>query len=322
MSVIKLAGVIFATTVVSSGSAGAQVQVYPNKPVRIVTAAPGASMDLVARVTAHGLSTLWTQPVVVENRAGGGGVIAADTVAKASPDGYTLLTYTAAVVILPFLKKGVPFDPVKDFAPVSLATSSPNVLVVHPSLTANSVQELIGLARAQRGKLNYSSSGTGSGMHLSVELLKSMAEVDIVHIGYKSTAQALNDTVSGRVHLAIPSASTVMPHVRAGRLKALAVTSGRPSPLAPGLPTVAASGVPGYESELIVGIWVPAKTPRALIDKLNRDIARVLNQPDSKERLITGAEVIASSPQHFANVIDRERTKLGKVIKDAGIRDE
>ncbi len=300
----------------------AQTPAYPSKTIRMVTAGPGASMDLVARVVAEGLTTSLGQSVVVENRDGAGGIIAGDMVAKSAPDGYTLLTYTSALVILPFLRKNVPFDPVKDLSPITLATRSPNVVVVHPSVPANSIQELVALAKAKPRTLNYSSAGTGSSTHLSAELLKSMAEIDLVHILYKSTAPALNDLVSGQVQVSVPSASTVMPHVKAGRLKALAVTSAQPSQLAPGLPTVAAAGVPGYESELMVGLWAPGKTPAALINRLNREIVQVLNQPAAKGRLLTGAEIVGSSPEQFAQVIDRERARLGKVITEAGISAE
>jgi tripartite-type tricarboxylate transporter receptor subunit TctC len=307
---------------IAPGISLAQAPNYPTKPIRIVTSGPGASMDLVARVTAEGLTGTLGQAVVVENRDGAGGIIAGDLVAKAAPDGYTLLTYTTAMVILPFLRKNVPFDPVTDLSPITLATSSPNVIVVHPSVPVNSLQELITLAKGKPRTLNYSSAGTGSSTHLSAELFKSMAGIDMVHILYKSTAPALNDLISGQVQVSVPSASTVMPHVKAGRLKALAVTSARVSPLAAGLPTVATSGVPGYESELLVGLWAPGKTPPALINRLNTEIVKVLNQPASKGRLLTGAEIVASSPEQFAQVIERERARLGKVIKEANISAE
>ena len=307
---------------VAPGLAAAQAPSYPTKPVRIVTSGPGASMDLVARVVADGLGPNLGQSVIVENRDGAGGIIAGDLVAKAAPDGYTLLTYTTAMVILPFLRKNVPFDPVRDLSPITLATSSPNIIVVHPSVPVNSVQDLIALAKAKPRTLNYSSAGTGSSTHLSAELFKSLAEIDMVHILYKSTAPAMNDLISGQVQVSIPSASTSMPHVKAGRLKALAVTSALTSSLAPGLPTVASSGVPGYESELLVGLWAPGKTPSALISRLNTEIVRVLNQPAAKARLLTGAEIVGSSPDQFSQVIERERSRLGKVIREAGISAE
>ena len=294
-------------------------QSFPNKPIRIVTSAPGGGADLVARVIAQGISGPLGQQVVVDNRTGG--AILGDIVSKAPPDGYTLLL-TGSFWILPLIQK-VSFDPVRDFAPITLASTEPNVLVVHPTVAAKSVKELIASAKARPGELNYSSGPSGGTAHLAGELFKAMAGINIVRIPYKGGGPALNGLLSGEVQLTFSSASSVALYAKSGRLKALAVGSAEPSVLAPGLPTVAASGLPGYESVSINGIFVPAGTPAPIVKRLNHEIVRVLNQADVKERLLnSGTEAIGSSPGQFATAVKSDLARMSKVLREAGIHAE
>ena len=297
-------------------------QDYPNKPVRIVTAEGGGGADFMSRLIAQGLTVSLGQQVVVENRGGASGAIAAQAVAKAPADGYTLLFYSNGIWTLPLLRD-VPYDPVKDFAPLTLVAISPNMIVVHPSLPVRSVKQLIALAKARPGELNYSMGGTGTTPHLAAELFKSMAGVDIVRINYKGAGPALNELIGGQVQLTFATTASGMPHVKSGRLKALAVTSAEPSALVPGLPTVAASGLPGYESVASYGMFSTARTPAALVSRLNEEIVRVLRRAEVKEKLFnTGVEVVGGSPEGFAAMMKMEMLKWGKVIRDAGIRGE
>ena len=294
-------------------------QNYPNTFIRIVTTQAGSGNDFTARVIAPAISGGLGQQVIVDNR----GAIAGEVVAKAQPDGYTLLCWGSPLWLAPFLREKVAYDPVKDFAPISLLVTTPNILVVHPSLSVKSVKELIALAKARPGDLNYASPGAGGSVHLAAELFKSMAGVNIVQIGYRGTGQAFTSLISGEVQLMFPNAASVTPHVKSGRLRALAVTSAVPSALAPGLPTVTASGVPGYESLARFGMFAPAKTPEAVVRRLNQEIVRALNMADVKQKLFnSGAEVVGSSPEEFGTTIKSEMARLGKVIKDAGIRAE
>jgi len=300
------------------GASMAFGQDFPNKPIRIVTSEAGGGNDFTARLIAQGLTASWGQQVVVDNRPSG--VIPGYTVSKATPDGYTLLVSSGILWLIPFLQNNVPFDPVKDFLPITLTNVAPNILVVHPTLAETSVKELIDYAKSRPGELNYASAGSGSSAHLSAELFKAMAGVNIVRISYKGTGPALNDLIGGHVQLAFFPVAAVVAHVKSGRLKALAVTSAEPSALFPGLPTVAAT-VPGYESVTITGIFAPAKTPVVRINQLNQEIVRFLTKTDTKERfLAVGVEPVGSSPQELAARIKSEMAKMGKVIKDAGIR--
>ena len=241
---------------------------------------------------------------------------------KAPPDGYTLLIDAASFWIGPLLQE-TPYDPVKDFAPVTLTDSAPNVLVVNPSLPVKSVKELIALAKARPGELNYGSSSTGSTPHLAAELFNMMAGVKIVRVPFKGSGPAVISLLGGQVQLMFATAGSVAPHVKSGRLRALAVASLQPSALAPGLPTIAASGVPGYEAVAFEGMFAPAKTPVAIIDRLNQEIVRVLNRAEVKERFFNaGVETVGSTPEEFAAAIKSNVAKWGKLIKDAGIRDE
>jgi tripartite-type tricarboxylate transporter receptor subunit TctC len=307
---------------VIAGAGAAFGQNYPSKPIRLVTAEPGGGNDLAARLIVQGLGGSLGQPMIVDNRGGAGGIIAADIVAKAQPDGYTLLLYANNIWIIPLLGNA-PFDVIRDFAPITWAATSPNVMVVHPALPVKSVADLIAHARARPGELNYGSGGNGSSTHLAMELLKSMAGVDIVRVPFKGNAPALNALFAGEVHLMIATTGTVAPHLKSGRLRALAVSSAQPSPLAPGLPTIAASGLPGYESIQIYGVFAPSRAATAIVKRLNEEIVRVLGRADVKEKfLAAGVEPVGSTPQQLAATIKSEIVRISKVIKDAGIRGE
>jgi len=290
---------------------------YPNRPIRVVTAEAGGGSDVALRTITPGLASNLGQQVIVDNR----GIIAAELVAKALPDGYTLLFSGATLWVLPFLRDHVPYDPVGDFSAITLATRTPNILVVHPSLPVKSVKELIALAKARPGELNFATSGAGNSVHIAGEMFRNMTRANIVRINYKGAAPALNDLIGGQVHLMFGVPGSVMQHVRSGRLKALAVTSAQPSALAPGLPTVAAS-VPGFESGAYIGFFAPAKTPAALINRLNRETVRVLHSAEVKERLFnTGIETVGSTAEALATLVKSDMARTGKLLRDAGIRD-
>ena len=292
-------------------------QAYPDRPIRVLTTEAGGGGDLVARVIGQGLAAALGQPVITDNR----GIRGAEIVAKAPPDGHTLLSYGNPLWLTPFLRDKVPYDPVRDFAPITLSVSSPNIVIVNPSAAAGSVKELIALAKARPGSLNYASSGVGSSNHLAAELFKAMSGIDIVHVPYKGAGPALTGLMAGEIQLMFPSASSVTPHIRSGKLRGIAVTSTRPSALAPGLPTVAASGLPGYESSLILAVFAPAGTPAALVGRLNAEIVKVLGTADVKEKLFrAGVETVGSTPGQLASRMKSEMERLGKVIRDAGIR--
>jgi len=301
--------------VLSGGMVSAQD--FPTKPIRIVSAEVGGGNDFAARVVAQGLVGLG-QPVIVENRPSG--VIPGSIVAKAPPDGYTLLAYGVSLWMAPFLQDDVPYNPVRDFAPVTLVASSPGVLVVYPGLAANSANELIALAKAKPGQLNYASTSTGSPAHLAAELFKFMAGVDIVRISYRGAALALIDVMSGQVQLTFGTASSSTPHMKSGKLRALAVTSARPTAVFPGLPTLA-STLPGYEAGSIYGVFVPAKTSAIIINRLNREIVRHVQTAEVQERFLNvGVDAVGSSPGELAAAVKSDMVRLGKMIKDAGIR--
>ena len=309
---------MFSVGLLAAGAGVASGQDYPNKPVRMVTAAPGAAGDFVARLVALGLTDSWGQQVIVENR-GGSGVIPIEIVAKALPDGYTLLVFGTTLWLLPLIQK-VSYNPIGDFSPITLAAVTPLLLVVHPSLPVKSITELIALAKSRPGELNYASGISGSATHLPAELFKAMAGVNIVRVAYKGGAPAISALIGGEVQVMFATASGAGPHVNSGRLRALAVTGAEPSPLAPGLPTVAASGVPGYEVVSRTVILAPAQTPAAIISQLNREIVRFLTRADVKEKLLdSGVQAIGSSPEALAAIINVETAKWSKLIKDAGI---
>ena len=284
------------------GSATVFGQDYPTKPVRIVTTGIGSVADAAARLIAPGLSIALGQQVIVDNRAAG--VIPGSVVAKAPPDGYTLLLYGNPHWLAPFLPDNVPFDPVKDFTPVTLAIKTPTVLVVHSSLPIKFVKELIALAKAKPGALNYSSAALGSSSYLAAELFKYMAGVNIVFIPYKATATVITDLLGGQLHTLFGTGGSVMPFVHSGRLRALAVTSAQTTALVPGVPTVAASGLPGYEVVSSQAVFAPAGTPRPVINKLHAEIAKVLNRPDVKDKFFSlGVDTAGDTPEECAAMV-------------------
>ena len=318
-----VAAIVAMAGLVCPGDRDVWAQNYPTRPVRIVTAEAGGGHDFISRLTARGMTDHLGQQFVVDNRGAASGAIAAETVAKATPDGYTLLLHGAPVWLLPYLRSNVAHDPIRDFAPITWATNSPNVLVVNPSVPVKSVSELIALAKARPGTLNYVASTIGGASHLAAELFKAMATVDIVRVTYKGTGPALSDLIGGHVQLMFGTGGAVTPHVKSGKLRAIAVTSAEPSALMPGLPTVASAGLPGYVSVTISGFMAPSRTPASLVRMLNQEILRVITNPVAKEQLFnSGIEVVASTPERFAETIKSEMARMGKVIKDAGIKSD
>jgi len=298
-----------------------QSQSFPGKPVHIITAEAGSGGDVTSRLIAPGLTANLGQQVIVENR-GGHPVKSAGYVAKATPDGYTLLLHGATVWLMPFMGDAG-YDPVRDLAPITQVVSLPSVLVVNPAVPVSTVRELIALAKTKPGELNYASGPTGSFPHLTTELFKAMTGVNILRVPYQGTGAAVNSVISGQDQIMFSAALSVMGQVKSGRLKALAVSSAQPSALTPGLPTVAAAGVPGFEAVATLGIFAPAKTPVAVINRLYHDIVLVANDPQIKERFFAaGADVVAGTPEQFAATVKAEMERMGKVIKDQNIRAE
>jgi len=298
------------------GAGASMGQDFPTKPIRIVTSTPGGGSDFASRIIAQGISGPLGQQVIVDNRSG---VIGQEMAARAAPDGYTLIVDGAALWLGPLVQT-LPYE-LKDFAPVTMISRVPNILVVHPSVPVKSVKELIALAKARPGELNYASGNPGSSAQLSAELFKSMAGVNIVMVPYKGTGPALNALISGEVQLTFATSVSVASQLKSGRLRAIAVTSAKPSALVPGMPTVAAAGLPGYDTGSATGMFAPAKTPTAIVNRINQEAVRVLTRPDVKERFFNNAsEIVANSPEEFAETIRTEVAKMAKVIKDAGIR--
>lgn len=298
-------------------------QSYPSKPIRMVAPTAGGGIDFVARVIAPALTADLGQQVVIDNRGGGGGIIAVETLIRAKADGYTLLVYGPPAWINPLLKKNVSYDPLKDLSAVGLITRTANLLVVHPSLPVKSVKDLIDLAKAKPGQLHDAGSDTGSSAHLAAELLKFMAGVSIVRVPYKGVGAGIAGLVSGEVQIMIPVISAAMPHVKSGRLRALGVSTAEPTTLAPGIPTIASSGVPGYSVEGENAIWAPVGTPAAVIARFNQALNRALQNPEVREKLLLGGtEPSGGSPQAAAQMIKTDMAKWAKVIKEAGIRAE
>jgi tripartite-type tricarboxylate transporter receptor subunit TctC len=306
-----------AALLIAGAALPAIAQTWPARPVRVVTTQPGSSAELMGRLIAPGLSSALGQQVLIDNR----GLVAAEVAARAPADGYTILLYTSPLWVAPFFRD-VAWDPVRDYAPVTLAAGSPNLLTVHPSLPVKSVKDLIALARARPGELNYGSGSTGASPHLSAELFKSMAGVNLMRVAFKGTGQALVAVMSGELQVLFPTAGSGMPYVKTGKLRALAVTTLQPTGLAPGLPTMTSLGLTGYESVSLSGFLAPAKTPAAIVDRLSQEIIRMLKRNDIREKLFAmGLEVVAGNPEQFAATIRREMAKWGKLIKDAGLRE-
>ena len=300
-------------------TAGAQD--YPLKPIRVITSAQGGSSDFVARLIAQGISPALGQQVLIDNRTGA--TTGGDIVSKSPADGYTLIYWGSTFWTLPLMRKSVPYDPVKDFAPITMSITEPLMLVVHPSLPVKSTRELIALAKSRPGDLNYASGGVGSSNHLAAELFKSMADLRIATVQYRGSGGAVTALLGGEVQLMFSTTAAVAPHIKSGRLRPLAVTSTKPSALAPALPTISASGISGYEASQRAGLLAPAKTSPNIIRRLHQEVIAVLNKPDVKERFIShGVEILASTPDEFASMMKSEMTRMDKVIKDAGIRDD
>ena len=322
---LRAAASLSAALALSAPHAAAAAEPYPARPVRFVVAfPPGGGTDIIARSIAQKLGERLGQQVLVDNRPGAGGNIGTDLVAKSSPDGYTLLMGSAGpLAINASLFARMPFDPIKDLAPVTLAASTPNVLVVHPSLPAATVRELIALAKARPGEINFASSGHGTPAHLAGELFNSMAGVKLIHVPYKGAAPALADLLGGQVQLMFSTMPPALPHVKDGKLRALAVTSLKRSPAAPDLPTVDEIALPGFEANTWHGVVVPAGTPGAIVARLNREIVAILHLPDVVERLSgQGAEALGSTPEEFAAYIKSESVKWAKVVRDSGAKAE
>jgi len=301
----------------------AAADTYPSKPIRFVVPYPaGGPLDTIARLLGQKVSESVKQPVVVDNKPGAGGNIGADAVAKSPADGYTILMGAVAThAINPTLYASIPYDPVRDFIPVTQVASTPNVLVVNPSVPAASVREFIAYAKANPGKLNFGSGSTGSAGHLAGELFKTQAGVEMTHVPYKGAAPAMNDLVGGQIQLMFDNLASSLGQVKAGRVRALAVTTARRTSLAPDLPTIAESGLPGFDINTWFGIFVPANTPREVVERLHAEFTRALALPDVKERMLAlGAEPVGSRPDEFAAYIRAEGEKYARVIKASGAK--
>ncbi len=300
-------------------------QAYPAKPIRLVVPfPPGGSTDIIARIVAQKLSERLGQQVVVENRGGAGGTIGAEAVAKAPPDGYTLVVGTTSThAVAPSVYGKIGYDPVKDFAPISLIAVTPYLLVVNPSVDVKSLQDFVGYVRARPGKLNYASAGTGSTTHLAMEMLKSAAELYIVHIPYNGNGPAGTAVIGGQVEILFGSLPAVLPHAKSGRVRPLAVGTPKRSPSLPDVPTVAESGYPGFDASLWLAIMAPAGTPAPIVDRLQKEIHAVIASPDTADALNkAGAEPITSTPAELAALVKNGVEKYGKVVKQAGVKPE
>ena len=316
----KTSALICAASIALCGVSLAQD--YPARPLRwIVPFPPGGGTDFFARLLAPRVSESWKQQVVVDNRGGAGGVVGTETAARAAPDGYTFLVSTAAgIVTNPLLIPNLPYS-TKDFAPVSLIVVTPQLLVVNSAVPIHTVKDLIAAAKAQPGKLDYSSSGSGSANHLCMELLKSMTGMDIVHVPYKGSGPAVTDLIGGRVQMMFNPLPPFLPHIKAGRLRPIAVAEPQRSSLMPDIPTFAESGVPGYQYVLWYGMFTQAKTPRAIIAKMNAEVRKTLADPEMAARLASqGAVPRAGTPEEFARFVDEDRARLQKIIRTAGVK--
>jgi len=301
----------------------ALAQAYPTKPVRVILPVPGGGTpDVGARTVTPGMAELLGQSLVIDNRGGAGGRIAAELAARAAPDGYTLfLTSPGALTIVPHLSKNVPYDTRKDFAPIGLVSTGAFLLLTHPSVPVKSVKELIALARAQPGKLNYSSAGNGTANHLAMERFKSAAGVNFTHVPYKGAPQAVTDLLAGRVSVTLNSIPPIIAHIKGGRLQPLGVAGARRSPLLPDVPTISEAGVPGFEAGSWLGLLAPAKTPKPILARLNSAMVKAVNSPETRSKLqALGAEAAGTSPGEFAAMIRREWALHAKIIKAAGLK--
>ncbi len=297
-------------------------QSWPDKPIRVIVSVPaGATPDVTARLVTPALAQQLGQPLVVDNRGGAGGLIGAEIVANSAPDGYTLFVSSpGALTILPHMRK-VPYDTLKDFAPVSLISIGPFVLIAHPSVPVKTVKELIALAKAQPGKLNYASAGNGVANHLAMELFKQMAHVDITHVPYKGAPQAVTDVVAGQMNMMFNSIAPIIGHIKAGRVRVLGIASAKRSPQMPDVPTISEAGVPGYEAENWFGLFAPAKTPRRIVMRLNEAVVKVVRTPEIQAQFAAlGADAVGDSPEEFAAFVRRDMEKYAKVVKLSGAK--
>lgn len=309
---------------IGAGAQQASSQNYPTRPIRLVSpSSPGGSSDILGRILAQKLTEPLGQQIIVENRAGAGGTIGYDYVAKAAPDGYTLLLAPASIAINSSMYSKLPYNLARDFAPISLIVAAPNVLCVHPSVPAASVKALIALAKARPGSLIAGSAGVGTSPHLSIELFKSMTGIDLVIVHYKGSGPGVIALLSGENAMALPSLPTVMQYLKAGKMRALGVSTAKRTPLLPDVPTIAEAGVPGYEASNWFSILAPAGTPQPVINRLYQEIVRALRSADMKERLVAeGADVIGSTPDELASYMKSETEKWARVVKAAGIKAE
>ena len=313
-----------AAAVLHAPHASAAEAAYPTKPVRlIVPYAPGGGVDGVGRLMAQDIAPRLGQQIVIDNRGGGGGIIGIDIAAHSAPDGYTLLVGSVGVASMPGLHKKLPFDPIRDFAPITISVSGTYLLAVNLALPANSVKELIALARMSPGKLNFGSSGAGSTIHLAGEMLKSMAKIDIVHIPYKSAGLAMTDMIGGHIQMLFAPVLVLQPMAKAGKIRALGVTSARRSALAPDVPTIAEAGVPGFEVSGWYGLLAPAATPRAIVNRIYVEAKKGLESDAMKERLKSqGLEPLGLSPEQSSKFLKEDIARWSRVIREAGIRQE
>ena len=310
---------ISATLGLIAAASPAGAQTFPAKPVRVITTVTGGGNDLVARLVQPRFSEAVAHQLVIDNR----GSMGPEVVMREKPDGYTLLIAGGNLWTLQFLRPNVPWDAERDFSPITLAGTLPNIIVVHPSLPVKSVRELIALAKARPGELNYSSGTTGVSTHLAPELFNVMTGANLVRVPYKGGGPAMNSVISGETQVSFPNAGSAMAHIKTGRVRPIAVSTAQPSGLFPNLPTIAASGVPGYEWIAMIGFFAPAKTPRPVIDVLHRELVRALTHAEVKDRLMaSGLEVVANTPEQFATMIRADITRTSKVIRDAAIKGE
>ena len=319
----RLIAMVVVVAVLGLDASAALAQGYPAKPIRVIAAfPPGSVSEILGRVVGHKLTEAWGQPVVVETRPGAGGTIAADAVAKAAADGYTLLMGSSAeLTVGPNLYSKLSYDPLKHFAPVILVAVVPNLLVVHPSVPATTVKELVAVAKSKPGQLNFASSGNGTTGHLAGEMLKALAGIDMVHIAYKGSPPALTDTLAGQTSLMFGPIVTALPHARAGKLRALAVSSPRRSSAAPEVPTMVEAGFPDFEASIYFGISAPAGTPREIVARLNAEIGKALGVPEVRQTLLRqGAEPLGGTPEAYAAHIKAEIAKWARVVKISGAR--
>ena len=313
----------FVTLCLLCAAATAFAQAYPAKPIRMLIGfPPGGGTDIVGRIVAQKLGEGLGQQVIVDNRGGASGQLAAELVAKAAPDGYTIMmAHIAAIAILPSLVAKLPYDAQKDFAPVSLAAIGPNLLVVHPSVPVKNVRELIALARARPGQLQYASPGSGTVQHLAGELFKLQAKVDILHVPYKGSGQSIIDLIAGHVHMDFDSVPPVINHVRQGKLRALAVTSAKRFSLLPDIATIEEAGVPGFDMSTWWGVVAPAAVSKDIIARLNSEIVKQLRQADVRDKIAgVGADTVVNAPEEFAAYIRAEADKYARIVKAANIK--